>query len=471
MSNSIFWYDYETTGTDPRSDRPLQVAGIRTSVELEEIEAPLNLYCQLSPDILPHPAACLITGISPQQLAEQGLPEYQFVQRIQQELARPGTCSAGYNTLRFDDEVTRFSFWRNFHDPYAREWQNGNSRWDLIDLVRACCALRPDGIEWPQLDGRTSLKLELLTAANGIAHESAHDALSDVRATIALARLIRQRQPRLYDWCWKLRRKEAVLDQIRLLEPLLHVSGRFSAARNYVSVVLPLAWHPTNRNTLIVCDLASDISPLLELPAEVLRQRLYTRREELGAGELPVPLKLVHINRSPVIAPLKTLRPQDPERLQLDVENCLRNAQQLTDNPQWQQKIAGIYQTEQGSDSEDAEQQLYAGFIGNIDRSLCRKIVESTPERLDSFSGRFADPRLETLLLRYRARNFPHTLSSAEQQQWLQFCRQRLHGEIAGAPLTLEDFSREAAARLAEASPTQRALLQAWQDWAARLDA
>lgn len=205
MTSSLFWYDYETTGIDPRRDRPLQVAGIRTDEALNEIAEPLNIYCQPSDDILPHPAACLITGITPQQLAQNGLDEAEFMHRVHTELSAPGTCGVGYNSLRFDDEVTRYSLYRNFYDPYAREWQGGNSRWDLIDLVRTAYALRPEGIVWPQENGRVSLKLERLTAANGIEHGQAHDALSDVRATIALARLLRDKQRKLYDYLYSLR--------------------------------------------------------------------------------------------------------------------------------------------------------------------------------------------------------------------------------------------------------------------------
>lgn len=208
----------------------MQIAGIRTDEALNEIGEPMNLYCRPSDDILPHPMACLITGITPQRLAERGLSEADFMTRVHAQLAQPATCVAGYNSLRFDDEVTRYSLYRNFFDPYAREWQGGNSRWDLIDMVRTAYALRPEGIQWPQLDGRLSLKLEMLTAANGLEHGQAHDALSDVRATIALARLIRQRQPRLYDYLYQLRSKHKVLDQVRLLQPLVHVSGRFSAS-------------------------------------------------------------------------------------------------------------------------------------------------------------------------------------------------------------------------------------------------
>lgn len=223
MTSSIFWYDYETTGINPRNDRALQMAGIRTDTELNEIAPPVNLHCQLSDDILPHPVACMITGITPATLSEKGLCEADFMTRVHAELSAPGTCGAGYNTLRFDDEVTRYSFYRNFFDPYAREWQGGNSRWDLIDVVRAAYALRPDGIVWPEQDGRVTLKLERLTAANGIDHGQAHDALSDVRATIALARLIREKQPKLYDYLFALRSKQKVQEQVRLMQPLVHI--------------------------------------------------------------------------------------------------------------------------------------------------------------------------------------------------------------------------------------------------------
>ncbi|UXJ53730.1 exodeoxyribonuclease I [Pseudomonas citronellolis] len=471
MTASIFWYDYETTGIDPRRDRPLQVAGIRTDEALNEIEAPLNFYCRPSDDILPHPAACLITGITPQRLEEQGLGEAEFMTRLHAELSRPGTCVAGYNTLRFDDEVTRYSLYRNFFDPYAREWQGGNSRWDLIDLVRTAYALRPEGIQWPLNDeGVVTLKLERLTEANGLEHGQAHDALSDVRATIAMARLLRQRQPKLYDFLYRLRGKHAVLDQVQLLKPLVHVSGRFSAARSFLSLVLPLAWHPRNRNALIVCDLGLDPAPLLELDAETLRQRLYTRREELGEGELPVPLKLVHVNRCPVLAPLAVLREQDQARLGIDLAAWQARAQVLAEGkPQWQDKLAAIYEQENFPGVEDPEQQLYDGFIGDRDRRLCEQVRQADPVRLGREQWPFDDPRLVELLFRYRARNFPETLSTAEQEQWREFCRCRLMLDEYGAPNTLANFEVALAEQLENTGLQGRALLQEWQAYAAVL--
>jgi exodeoxyribonuclease I len=470
VTSSLFWYDFETTGIDPRRDRPLQVAGIRTDEQLNEIGEPLNIYCQPSDDILPHPAACLVTGITPQTLAEKGLGEAEFMTRLHAELSLPGTCGVGYNSLRFDDEVTRYSLYRNFFDPYAREWQGGNSRWDLIDLLRTAYALRPEGINWPEEGGRVSLKLERLTEANGIDHGQAHDALSDVRATIALARLVRSKQPKLYDYLYQLRSKQQVLDQIRLLQPLVHISGRFAGARHYLAVVLPLAWHPRNRNALIVCDLQSDISPILNENGATLRQRLYTRHEHLLEGELPVPLKLLHINRCPVVAPLKVLRPEDIQRMDLQLPVYLQRAEQLTAaQPEWRDKLAQVYEEESFAGSADPEQQLYAGFIGDRDRRLCEQVRRIDPQQLAQQAWPFDDQRLPELLFRYRARNFAQFLNSEEQQRWRAFCQQRLSQSEQGAPNTLEQFTQALNELYTGASAQQQAILLAWRDYAGQL--
>lgn len=472
MANTFFWYDFESTGIDPRRDRPLQVAGIRTDSELNEIAEPLCIDSQLSPDILPHPQACLVTGIGPERVMA-GLPEAEFIQRLHNEMIQPGTCSVGYNNLRFDDEMARFSFYRNFHDPYAREWQGGNSRWDLLDALRAAHALRPDGIEWPQQDDFTSLRLELLTAANGIDHGQAHDALADVRATIAMARLLRQAQPRLYDYLLGLRDKRQVTSLIDLqgVRPLVHVSGRFGRERKGLGVVLPLAWHPQNRNALIVYDLAAPLELLQELDAEQLRQRLYTASEDLAPGEQRPGLKLVHINKCPVLADTKVLRPQDCERLQLDLPALLGQAELLAG---WRTQLLGklhhVYsdnQAEQGED--DVETLLYAGFISDQDRRLLPEIRQAGGESLSHAQWPLQDQRLQDLLFRYQARNFPDTLSAAQMDSWMQFCRQRLAGELPGAPRTLQVFRTELEQAMAQASEEQKVLLQAWKSYSAEL--
>lgn len=447
----------------------MQVAGIRTDANLEEIGEPLSLYCRLSDDILPHPQACLITGISPQLLQDEGLCEAEFFTRLHGELAHPGTCTAGYNNRRFDDEVTRYGLYRNFFDPYAREWQGGNSRWDLIDMVRACYALRPEGLQWPELDGTVTLKLEHMTRANGIDHGQAHEALSDVRATIAMARLIRRQQPKLYHYLYGLRRKQEVMRRIRLLEPIVHVSGMFGAERRYATVVLPLARHPVNQNAFIACDLLADLSPLQDCTAEELRERLFTPRNELAVGQVPVPLKLIHANRCPVVAPLGVLRPEDQKRLQWSLDDCVSKAEQLRgQSGQWLEKVVHCYQRESMTKvAVDAELALYEGVLENADRRRCDAVRAASTARLASADWHFDDERMNTLLFRYRARNHRDSLTGDEKRHWFDFCHHRLFSEDSDAPLTLDAFEEVTKALSPTVSGDRQALLRQWQNYAA----
>lgn len=470
MSKSFYWYDFEATGIDPRRDRPLQVAGVRTDEQLNEIGEPLCIDCRLPADVLPHPMACLVTGIGPER-ALAGLSEAEFIHRLHQQMAEPGTCSVGYNSLRYDDEMMRFTLYRNFHDPYAREWQSGNSRWDLLDGLRAAHALRPEGIVWPQQDGFTSLRLELLTAANGIDHGQAHDALADVRATIAMARLLRASQPRLFDYLLGLRSKHQVSALVDLQEvrPLVHVSGRFGRERQGLGLVLPLAWHPQNKNALVVYDLASDPDLLADLSVQELRERLYLRREDLSEGQMRPGLKLVHINKCPFLADLKVLRGEDIDRLGLDMPALLQNAKRLgTWRDGGVEKLHAVYQPENAAvpTSDDAEAQLYDGFISDADRRLLAMVREADGGMLAATQWPLRDQRLVEMLPRYRARNFPDCLSAAEQAQWQDYCRKRLGGELPGASLTLADFMRAIDSELSGREGAQADLLRRWREYA-----
>ncbi|MDD5273800.1 MAG: exodeoxyribonuclease I, partial [Methylovulum sp.] len=321
-SLSLYWHDYETFGIDPQRDRPAQFAGVRTDVDFNVLDTPLVIYCQLPADSLPHPDACAITGITPQLAGQKGVCEADFIRLIHAQLARPNTCTLGYNSIRFDDEVTRNGLYRNFYDAYAREWQHGNSRWDLLDVVRAAKALRPDGLQWPlDADGKPSFRLDQLTVANGIAHGNAHDALADVYATIALAKLIKDKQPRLYGFLWQHKGKDGALQLLQLgsFTPVVHVSGMYPASGDCLAIVMPLCKHPGNNNGVIVYDLSVDPEPLLALSAEQIRQRLFTASQDLPEGVSRIPLKTVHINKCPVLAPLSVIRPEDAERLRLNL--------------------------------------------------------------------------------------------------------------------------------------------------------
>ena len=426
---TLYWHDYETFGAQPRYDRPAQFAGIRTDMELNEIGEPLVLYCQPTGDYLPDPQSCLITGITPQQCAAQGVPEHAFAVRIEEEFASPGTVGVGYNTIRFDDEITRFMFWRNLIDPYAREWQNGCGRWDLLDVVRMVYALRPEGMVWPRKeDGTVSFRLEDLARANGLAHEQAHDALSDVRATIALARLIRKLQPRLFDFAFGLHKKDRVLQELGLpavaadARPFLHVSGMFSAARGCIAVMWPLATHPANKNEILAWDLSQDPSELAQLGVEELRQRLFTRSAELPEGVARLPIKSIHVNKSPmVVSSLKTLSPAMAQQWGIDMQQSLQHAAIARDLPDMSALWKQVFQRPPAGPI-DVDQDLYGGFVGNEDRRRLNQLRALTPLELAMDRTGFDDPRLAELVFRYRARNFADTLSPEERQRWVEHC-------------------------------------------------
>ena len=476
---SFYWHDYETFGVVPRRDRPSQFAGVRTDADLNEVGEPLMVYCQPAPDYLPNPEACLLTGILPQKCLAEGLPEHTFADRIERELARPGTVGVGYNTIRFDDEVTRHLFWRNLIDPYAREWQNQCGRWDLLDVVRCTWALRPEGIEWPRHDdGRPSFKLEHLTAANGLTHEAAHDALSDVRATIAMARLIKQRQGKLWDFCLKLRKKDAVLAEIGVGRPFVHISGMYGVERGCIAVVWPLAQHPTNKNEMIVWDLAHDPAELFSLDAATARQRMFSRTDDLPEGMTRLPVKSVHINKSPiVIGNLKTLTPQVIDRWKIDLPLALQRAEVLAQKGATLQGLwLEVYEREAPKGAApDVDEDLYGGFVGTEDRRILQRLKALSPSQLaDKLAERqpaFADERLEEVLFRYRARNFPDTLNEADQARWQQHCSQRLHDGVGGGLSLAAFFERIDALseQLAEDDERGQDILGALYDYAEQI--
>ncbi len=380
---SFFWHDYETFGRVPRSDRPAQFAGVRTDEALDEIEPPVTLYCRPAPDTLPDPEACLLTGITPSVALERGVPEHAFAQTVLDALSKPGTVGLGYNSLRFDDEVTRFLFWRNLIDPYAREWQNACGRWDLLDVVRACYALRPQG----------------------------------------LARLIRREQPKLWDFALRLRGKRAVSDEIAGAqmrgEPIMHISGRYAAEHGCIALVWPLAPHPNNKNELIVWDLAHDPSELFGLNAVDIRSRLFTPVDALPAGPSRLPIKTIHLNRSPmVVGNLKTLGDDGAKRWRIDVEQARRHAELAAAKTA---TMAGIWPdvfARPPLGPRDVDEDLYGGFLNDADRRRLQSCRAMPPGDLGDRTPMFDDDRLDELVFRYRARNFPHALTEPERARW-----------------------------------------------------
>ncbi len=444
---TLFFFDYETWGVNPAIDRPCQFAGVRTDMDLNIIGEPLVIYCQPPSDYLPAPEAALITGIMPQTAVSKGLPEPEFIAKIHQELATPNTTTLGYNSIRFDDEVSRYTLYRNFLDPYAWAWQNGNSRWDLLDVMRTCYALRPDGIEWSEReDGFPSFKLEHLSVANGIEHANAHDAMADVIATIELAKKVKQAQPKLFDYLFSMRHKRKLNDLIDIVNmtPLMHVSGMLGSECSYTSWMVPVAWHPTNKNAVVMVNLAFDPQPLIDLDADAIRERMYTKRDELGEGELPIPVKLVQLNKCPTLAPAKTLTAENAQKIGIDREQCLKNLALIKQHPEIREKLTELYSNERQYDKNpDVDTQLYDGFFSPADKAAMDIIRNAKPEDLGDLDISFNDARISPLLFRYRARHYPHTLSEAEQQKWAAHCRDYYESRIDEYMLNLENLAHE----------------------------
>lgn len=432
MTETLYWYDLETTGIDSILDRPLQFAGVRTDLDLQEIKSPQNFLGRPGTDVLPQPEALLVTGISLVEIQEKGLSERAFTEKVLEQFNQSQSCVVGFNSIRFDDEFTRQMLYRNFRDPYAREWRNGNSRWDVIDLFRAAYALRPEGFNWPKKDnGSPSFKLEDMAHANGMAHIDAHDALADVRATIELTKRLRAAQPKLYDFMFGLRNKKAVLQQLYPLgkKPIVHISAMYPASKGCTALVMPICQHPSNNNAIICFDLSQSPESLISASTSELARLIFTSNDHLDEKEQRIALKTIHINRCPFVAPLATLNDECASRLGIDLRQSEARATQLTGVAGLVEKIQEVYGGTHYTDSEDPDFQLYqGGFFSDADRNTMSELLTVPPEQLGSFKGRFQDDRLDEMLFRFRGRNHPELLSDAEVIAWRAFCAEKWSG-------------------------------------------
>ncbi|MEO6264025.1 MAG: exodeoxyribonuclease I [Luteimonas sp.] len=472
MPASFLFYDLETFGTDPRTSRIAQFAAIRTDAELNQVEEPVSFFVQPADDLLPSPIATLITAITPQQALRDGVNEAEAFARIFEEMSRPETCTLGYNSLRFDDEFIRHGLFRNFFDAYEREWRGGNCRWDLLDVLRLAHAVRPDGIVWPQReDGATSFRLEHIASANDVRSGEAHEALSDVRALIGIARKLRAAQPKLWEYALRLRDKRYVaqlLDTVGMT-PVLHVSQRYPAARLCAAAVLPLARHPRIDSRVIVFDLDSEPDALLDLDAGDIADRLYTPSADLPEGESRIPLKEVHLNRCPALIGWDHLRAADFARLLIDPATVERRAARLrAAGPALAEKVRRVYAGERARATGDVDAGLYDGFVGDGDKRRFADVRATSPEALGTREFGFTDPRLPELLFRYRARNWPETLTASEHARWHDYRHRRLLEDSGLSESTLPAYFDEIAALLSASvgHGDRLALLDRLEAWA-----
>ena len=463
MAQTFFFYDLETSGLNPRQDRIMQFAGQRTDMNLKPIGEPYNLLVTLNDDKLPSPDALMVTGITPQKTVEEGYSEAQFARMLSEEIFMPDTVAVGFNNVRFDDEFIRHLLWRNFYDPYEWSWKDGRSRWDLLDVVRLTRALRPEGINWPLDDkGEPSNRLELITSANGIAHENAHDALADVTALIAVTKLIKQKQPQLYDYLLKMRDKKVVQQLVNVddKKPFVYASGRYDKEFAKTTVAFPLT---TSRNGgVVVYDLRYDPTPFVGLSAESLSAKLFASWEERQAEDfVKLPVKELQYNRCPAVAPLGVLEQGDGwQKISLDAETIQKHQNILLKHPDFAEKLRSIFENKPAFKKlPDPEAQLYDGFLNDRDRLRVKAVRNADERELADFHPEFQDERLTPLLLHYKARNFPRSLSEDDLAQWGIWRAQHLQAQLPGFMASLQ--------RLAStATDEQQFILQELQLWA-----
>ncbi len=441
----------------------MQFAGQRTDMDFHPIGDPYNMLITLNDDTLPSPDALMVTGITPQQTVADGYTEAQFCKILVDEIFTDDTIVVGFNNIRFDDEFIRHLLWRNFHDPYEWAWRDGRSRWDVLDVVRMTRALRPDGINWPVTDdGKATNRLELLTKENNIDHFAAHDALSDVQALIAVTKLIRDKQPQLYDYLLKMRNKREVQKLVNLdtKQPFVYTSGRYDADYHKTTIAFPLT--SGKNGNVIVYDLRYDPTQFIDLNSKELAKKVFASWEERQAeGFVPLPVKELQYNRAPAVAPLGVLEKGDGwQRIQLDQQTIEAHKKILLAAPHFAENVRTLYENKpEFKKSPDVEAQLYDGFLNDGDTIRMQAVAAADEKTLADFHPEFQDDRLPELLLHYKARNYPRSLSTDEAGQWEKWRVKHLESQLPQFMKSLQ--------RLGAGQPTdnQQFILQELQLW------
>ncbi len=490
--DTFFWHDYETFGINTQLDGISQFAGIRTNLDFEEVGEPVDIYCKMTPDRLPSPMACMVTGVKPSEVQQKGLNETAFFHKVEKELGQAGTCGIGYNNISFDDEVTRNGFYRNFIDPYRREWADNCSRWDLLNVVRMASALYPGIVNVPinEETGNKVFKLDQLSPANNIIHENAHEALSDVRATIALAKMIKDNQPEFWEAQFNQRNKAGVGEflferydsrsRVNTLKfkPFIMADSFFGGDQDFIEVLYPI--HSKGLNVYCV-KLTQDLSQLIDLDANELNVRLYKKRKpefkedmlpsdrrllerkiakdkETGAvylqeDDVRIPLHTVKINQCPVIAPSNLLNKETAAALGIDGDKLRSNIKLIKDNfVVLQQKIQELFEkTEYPEADKDVDTMIYSGgFFSDTDKNHFQTVKKTNSVDLLDYlrqqmrQKKFEDKaRMPEMIFRFIARNFEQDMDMKAYKKWTEFCVERITNPDTHYSMTFEEYQED----------------------------
>lgn len=384
------FFDVETTGTNTAFDQIVQFAAIRTDDQLNELEA-FEVRSRLLTSIAPSPIAMSVNGLTVRQLTDPTLPShYQMVGRIREKLLSwSPAVFMGFNSLNFDEHVLRQAFYKTLRPPYLTN-TGGNSRCDAMRLVQASTVYAPDALVVPGTDdNQKTYKLDRLAPANGFDHQDAHDALADVRATIHLCRVLRDRAPQLWSSAIRLCRKPAVIDFV-MTQPVFCFT-EFFWGRCYSWAVSMVGHDDSNDNHLYVANLAVDPRALAGLSEPALSLRI---------GQRPKPIRRIRANAAPILSAIGTEQaPVFAEALGVGLDELHRRAAFLETNAGLRARLISAFEAnrEPREPSPHVEQQIYDQFIGDADNKLMNSFHEASwPDRL-AIIEQFHDERLREL--------------------------------------------------------------------------
>jgi len=435
MARTFYFYDTETSGFDARAQRIMQFAGQRTDLEFTPIGEPHNILIKLTDEVIPEPEAIAVHGILPTTTIQQGLTEAEFIKKLNSEVLTSDTVVIGFNNIHFDDEFLRHLYWRNLYDPYQWHWKDGRSRWDLLDATRLIRALRPEGIKWPlNSEGKQVNTLVSLASENNLIHDDAHDALSDVNATIQLAKLIHKTQPKILNWMIENKDKRKLGEIVNLKEPkpFIYSSGRFKSEYTKTTIAFPVAPVEGRPDSVLVYDLRVNPKQFIDLDIDGLKDKVWFYGKKTDAGR-SLPIKIIALNRCPAVAPIEAMNRDVEVRINLTLKQAEAHLKTLLTNKSFGDMVRTIWAEKQWPEGpDDVDYQLYDSLMDNSDKPKLEKLHGMKESDLADFQPVFTDERLDSMLLRYKARNFPKSLSLKEQTIWQAYKRKRIEKGVPG---------------------------------------
>ncbi len=419
MQNSYLFYDIETSGLNKCFDQALQFAAIRTDLELNELERH-EILIKLNPDTVPSPQAILVHQLTFEQL-KTGMCEYEAMLEIHRLFNTPGTITVGYNTLGFDDELLRFSFYRNLLTPYTHQYANNCGRMDLYPITVMYYLFQPDGITWPKIAEKITLKLEHLNSHNELVSGKAHDAMTDVTAALALARLLRKTR-KMWDYLCGYFNKKIALERLANLtfvfsgyRQALLFDGSFGGEKFYQCPVLDLGMHNHYTNQSLWLQL--DSPHLAETTLDSIAKTTFVYRKRFAEQPLLLPLskrfdKYLSDNRRKLIA---------------------SNVDWLQRNPQILGEIIRYHKEYKYPEvlNLDVDAALYQnGFLKDTELQLCNRFhLASLSEKVELIKH-FTNPNLRIQAIRILGRNYPEALSANYRQEFVNYLNKIRSGGV-----------------------------------------